>query len=65
MSDKLNMINFSDELLDCFGDYNNNNPVCTKHCAIKLRCAVEQNNNMRIEILEDLMASESSQVKIQ
>lgn len=65
MSEKLSMINPSEERLDCFGDYNSNDPVCAKHCAIKLRCAVEQNNNMRIEILEDLMASESSQVKIQ
>ena len=65
MSAKLNIIHVSEDLLDCFGDYNNTAPLCNKHCAIKLRCAVEQNNNMRIEILEDLMASEGSQVKIQ
>ena len=52
-----------DDLLDCFGDFNNKEPLCAKHCAIRLRCAVEQHNNTRIEILEDLMASEGSLIK--
>ncbi len=52
-----------DALLDCFGDFDKKELLCTKYCAIRLRCAVEQNYNMRIEILEDLMASEGSNVK--
>lgn len=55
----------SEEPMDCFGDYSKNNKLCTEHCAIKLRCAIEQNNNIRIEILEELMASEESQAKLQ
>lgn len=55
----------SSEPLDCFGDYDKISPLCATHCAIRLRCVIEQNNNMRIEILEELMASEGSQVKIQ
>jgi hypothetical protein len=53
------------ESMDCFADFDKTNPLCTKYCAIRLRCAIEQNNNLRIEILEELMASEESQVKIQ
>jgi hypothetical protein len=55
----------SNDQLDCFGDFNKNNPLCAKHCAIRLGCAIELNNNVRIEILEELMASEGSLVKYQ
>ena len=65
MSSNLYTVSTTNEPMDCFGDYDNNNPLCVKHCAIKLRCAIEQNNNMRIEILEELMASEGSPLKIQ
>lgn len=51
--------------LDCLGEYNKNAPLCTTHCAIRLRCAIELNNNIRIEILEELMASEESTVILQ
>lgn len=65
MSTNLYAVITSDEPMDCFGDYNKSNSLCSKYCAIRLRCAIEQNNNMRIEILEELMASEESQVKNQ
>lgn len=53
------------EQLNCFGDYTKTNPLCAKHCALRLRCAIEQDQNMRMELLEDLIASESLPIKIQ
>jgi hypothetical protein len=47
---------------ECFGDYNKNNPLCSNHCVLRLRCAIEQDNNMRSEVLEELFASESTSV---
>ncbi|RJQ70706.1 MAG: hypothetical protein C4519_20500 [Desulfobacteraceae bacterium] len=40
--------------LDCFGDYSRANPLCANHCALRLRCAIEQEQNIRMELLSDL-----------
>lgn len=51
--------------LDCFGEYNKGNPLCAKHCALRLRCAIEQDQNMRLELIEDLVSVEGQIIKIQ
>ena len=51
--------------LGCFGDYSKDHPLCSKHCVLRLRCAIEQEQNMRMELLEDLMDSENLLVTIQ
>jgi hypothetical protein len=51
--------------LNCLGDYNKNNPLCAKHCVLRLRCAIEQDQNVRMELLEELIASDSFPLKIQ
>lgn len=53
------------DLLDCFGEYNKGNPLCAKHCALRLRCAIEQDQNMRLELIEDLVSVEGQIIKIQ
>lgn len=50
---------------ECLGDYDKKNPLCSNHCALRLRCAIEQDNNMRSELLEELFASEGTSVKLQ
>lgn len=40
--------------LDCFGDYDRANPLCAKHCAVRIRCAIEQEQNMKMELLSEL-----------
>ena len=47
-----------DDHLGCFGNYNRRNPICKKFCAVSLRCAIELDQNVRIELIEDLVASE-------
>jgi hypothetical protein len=55
---------FLDEL-DCFGDYAKTNPLCTKYCVLRLRCAIAQEQNIRMEVLSDLANFEGMVVKIQ
>ncbi len=49
-----------DEHMGCFGEFRSNDIICKKFCALNLRCIIERNNNSRIEILEDLLASEGA-----
>ena len=54
-----------DNYLDCFGSFNIDDPVCKKFCALNLRCAIEQEQNARIELLDELIATDSVPMKIQ
>jgi len=51
--------------LDCFGEYRKNNPLCGKYCALRLSCAIEHDQNMRMELIEDLVSAEGEIIKIQ
>jgi hypothetical protein len=51
--------------LDCFGSFQKENPLCRKYCAVNIRCAIEQDQNNRIEMFEDIMAIEEQFSKIQ
>ena len=55
----------SDEHLDCFGDFNKNDRLCSKYCILRLRCAIEQEQNLRSALLEELIASENATGKLQ
>lgn len=43
----------------CFGRYNTRDPLCTKHCVLRLRCAIEQDQNLRTEMIEDIIGFDS------
>ncbi len=55
----------SEEPLDCFGDFNKSNRLCTQYCILRLRCAIEQEQNLRSALLEELIASENATGKLQ
>jgi hypothetical protein len=55
---------FMDQL-DCFGDYSKSNRLCARYCALRLRCAIEQDQFRRMEIIEDLVAAEDPLFRIQ
>ncbi len=57
--------NLLDNHIGCYGQYKPGDPVCKKLCAISLRCAAEQNRNIRVEVLEDLMSAGATILKIQ
>lgn len=50
---------------NCFGAYNTSDPLCVKHCVLRLRCAIEQDQNIRTEIIEELIGSDSELGKMQ
>ena len=49
----------------CFGEFNPEDRICSKHCALCLRCAIESDQVTRMEILEDLLYSEATNAKWQ
>ena len=53
------------EQLDCFGDYARTNPLCAKHCVLRIRCAIEQDQIARMEILSDLASAEGTIITYQ
>jgi hypothetical protein len=55
----------SDEPMDCFGDFNARDRLCTRYCILRLRCAIEQEQNLRSALLEELVASETTMGRLQ
>lgn len=53
-----------DPILECFGDFDKTRALCLKHCALRLRCAIEQDQLMRMEMFEDWMAFRDDTLKI-
>ncbi len=53
-----------DDQVGCIGDYDTSDEVCAK-CALKLRCVIEYHQNVRMEFIEDIVASNSTFIKIQ
>ena len=51
--------------LDCLGNFNIEDPLCKKLCALSLRCAIDSDKNTRLELLEDLMSYNGVFVKMQ
>ena len=54
-----------DNHLGCLGDFNIQDPLCKKLCALSLRCAIDRDKNARLELLEDLMAYNDVLIKMQ
>ena len=44
---------------DCMGGYAKEDPQCAKHCVLRLRCAIEKEYNMRLEMIEEMVASDN------
>lgn len=53
-----------DQHVGCFGKYRKNNPICRRHCALNLRCAIEYDQNERFEMLEDLVSTGGMVIKV-
>jgi len=54
-----------DDHLGCLGNFNNQDPLCKKLCALSLRCVIDRDKNARMELLEDLISYSDMFVKIQ
>ncbi len=54
-----------DDYLGCFGNFSLEDHVCREHCALSLRCAIELDQNLRMEMFNDMMYSEGIALKMQ
>jgi len=63
-ADLNNKININGHL-GCLGNFKREDKVCRQFCALRLRCAIESDYNRRLEVLEDLVASDGIFMKIQ
>jgi hypothetical protein len=51
------------QYLGCFGGYRREDAICRRHCALNLRCAIEQEQNQRFEVLEELVSNGGMVIK--
>ncbi len=49
----------------CFGDFNPEDQICRKFCALCIRCAIESDQVTKMEILEDLFFAEATNATTQ
>ena len=54
-----------DSHIGCFSRFEIEDPVCKHLCALRLRCSTEHEQNDRLELLEELVSSDSMLMKIQ
>ena len=54
-----NKVFFSNIHVGCFGDFKIEDQVCRKLCILSLRCAIEREQNLRIEMLDEMLSTES------
>jgi hypothetical protein len=40
----------------CFGNFRLGDPICRKHCALRIRCAIERDQNAFMETMEGMEA---------
>ncbi len=65
MENRIIEIEVLDDQIGCIGEYDPADDLCTKHCALKLRCLIEYNRNLRLEVIEDIVASNDTFIKTQ
>jgi len=63
-TDSMKMLPSKDRL-GCFGNFNIEDNICRKFCALSLRCSIENDQNSRMELLEDLLSAENLNERIQ
>jgi hypothetical protein len=54
-----------DDHVGCFGDFDIDDPICRRFCVLSIRCAIEQDQNARMELLEELVSIDRVMMKIQ
>ena len=54
-----------DDHLGCFGEFDSDKAICRRLCAVSIRCAIEHDQNERMELLEELVSFDQVVMKIQ
>lgn len=42
-----------DRRLNCFGEFNRDDPICLKSCALNINCAIAKNQLLGFQLLDD------------
>lgn len=53
------------DTVECYGRFDFKAVLCRKFCGVRLRCAVEQSEQLKIEQLEDMISAYEISSKIQ
>ena len=64
--------NDSDEIIendtidipDCYGSFTIESPMCSKYCALSIRCCLMRNRHPEIDIMERLLRYNNPVIKI-
>ena len=51
-------IQTGDNRTGCLGEFDGKDQICKSLCALRLRCAIEKERNLRMELLEELVSAE-------
>jgi hypothetical protein len=54
-----------DNYVECYGDFDLSDVICRRYCALRLRCAIEQKEQFRIEQIEEMLAVNEIALKVQ
>ncbi|MGE0087174.1 MAG: hypothetical protein AB7S75_22445 [Desulfococcaceae bacterium] len=64
MQDTEDIAGFED-YAGCFGDYNPEDIICRKFCALSIRCIIERDQIDMMELMEDFPVSENMFMTVQ
>jgi len=42
--------------LHCFGDFDANDPICLKYCALNVNCAIARHDYFAFQVMDDSVA---------
>jgi hypothetical protein len=51
--------------LGCFGSFRSEDRICRCHCAVRIRCAIERDQKVYLEVCEEMAAGDDQLLKFQ
>jgi hypothetical protein len=54
-----------DAHLDCFGEFNSNDPICRKKCALCIKCHIEKIQTQNLLFSDEIFGTEDNSLLIQ
>jgi hypothetical protein len=51
--------------LGCFGGFRSEDSICRRHCAVRIRCAIERDQKIYLEVCEGMAEGDALLLKFQ
>jgi hypothetical protein len=51
--------------LGCFGDFRSEDRICRRHCAVRIRCAIERDQKIYLEVYEEMAEGDDLLLRFQ